>query len=386
MSFDSLSLILVVSAAQGFFLAVIILFRQRKIYASRFLAALIFFYSFFILGAFISQAGFIEKYPRLLFLTPGLPLLFGPLHYLYASYLIHPQREKFPAIQWLHFLPFILFRLSLIRDMIRPAHEILGYIHGIATEKPLIPAWIPDWFLVLQGLTYMALTIRILQIYRHQIEDAFSTIEKINLSWLQRITYLATVVWVLIFIKDLVYLFEYRIFGDLHVEAILTAIYVYALGYLGLFKAEVFAWPEISQAIQKLEESQDSAREKYEKSGLTEETAQKHLRDLEKLMIAQKPFQKPDLTLHELSRMLSIKPHNLSEILNRYLQQNIYDYINMYRVKQVKRDMNDPMKENLTLLALALDAGFNSKSSFNSIFKKFTGVTPSAYRQSPVTD
>jgi len=78
---------------------------------------------------------------------------------------------------------------------------------------------------------------------------------------------------------------------------------------------------------------------------------------------------------------LSVSLHNLSEVINGHLNQNFFDFVNSYRVEKVKQDLEDPDKLHFTLLALAMDAGFNSKSSFNSIFKKHTGLAPSVYRE-----
>lgn len=98
-------------------------------------------------------------------------------------------------------------------------------------------------------------------------------------------------------------------------------------------------------------------------------------------MEEQKLYQDSELKLADLAKELSISSHNLTEILNQYMGQNFYDFVNHYRVKEVKQKLLGPDSKNKTVLALALDAGFNSKSSFNSLFKKQTGMTPSQFRK-----
>ncbi|MBD3166115.1 helix-turn-helix domain-containing protein [bacterium] len=92
-------------------------------------------------------------------------------------------------------------------------------------------------------------------------------------------------------------------------------------------------------------------------------------------------FTDSDLTLKQLADRLDVSPHNLSEVINTRMGQNFFDFVNGYRVGQVKRDLVDPEKQNLKMLAIAFDAGFRSKSSFNQTFKKHVGVPPSEYRQ-----
>ena len=98
-------------------------------------------------------------------------------------------------------------------------------------------------------------------------------------------------------------------------------------------------------------------------------------------MEEQKPFVRSTLTLQELSEELQISAHNLSEVINTRLGKNFFDFVNGFRVKEVQALLADPAYRNITILAIAQDAGFNSKSTFNTIFKKVTNKTPSEYRR-----
>jgi AraC-like DNA-binding protein len=98
-------------------------------------------------------------------------------------------------------------------------------------------------------------------------------------------------------------------------------------------------------------------------------------------MEEQKPFVRSTLTLQELSDELQISAHNLSEVINTKLGKNFFDFVNGFRVKEVQARLADPQYDHLTILAIAQDAGFNSKSTFNTIFKKVTNQTPSEYRR-----
>jgi AraC-like DNA-binding protein len=96
-------------------------------------------------------------------------------------------------------------------------------------------------------------------------------------------------------------------------------------------------------------------------------------------MEEKKPWLNGELTAGQLSQLLGISVNHLSQVLNKEQHQNFFDFINSYRVSEVIRRMGDNGNSHLTLLAIALDSGFNSKTSFNTVFKKVTNQTPSHY-------
>ncbi len=91
----------------------------------------------------------------------------------------------------------------------------------------------------------------------------------------------------------------------------------------------------------------------------------------------EKPYLEPKLTLTTLSKRLEVSPNHLSQIINQYEQQNFNDFINKYRIEEFIN--NAAQNSNFSFLAIALDSGFNSKSTFNTVFKKQKGVTPSQF-------
>ena len=93
------------------------------------------------------------------------------------------------------------------------------------------------------------------------------------------------------------------------------------------------------------------------------------------------PYRDPELTLADLAGRLGTTPHRLSEVLNAELRQTFYDFVNGHRVDDVRRRLGDPGSSRLSILALAMDAGFASKSTFNEAFRRRTGQTPSSYRK-----
>ena len=120
---------------------------------------------------------------------------------------------------------------------------------------------------------------------------------------------------------------------------------------------------------------------KYRTSSL-DQTRKNTLRDdLLLYMKTEEPFRNPDSSLGEIASALGISVHDLSQILNDVLHMNFHNFLNSYRIELVKEMMADPRHDHRTLLQLAFDAGFNSKTSFNRVFKEDAKMTPSDYRQ-----
>lgn len=157
--------------------------------------------------------------------------------------------------------------------------------------------------------------------------------------------------------------------------------YVYAIGFLGLRQPEIFAQSDPTLLDDKSPDS-GAGPQRYSKSGLSAADAGDMKTRILELMDRERPYTNPDLTLLDLSRSLGTSNHKLSQLLNAELGENFYDFVNRYRVTEIKARLEDDGNSHLTILSIGLDAGFNSKSSFNSVFKKKVGMTPSQYRAS----
>jgi len=390
MTFDFMKIILILAAAQGFLLTVLIFQKYRRLFANRFLASIMFFYSIIIIQLLLTDLEFDRKYPHLMLIPIGLPLLMGPLHYLYARSLIH-SLTKIKKKEWLHALPFLIYELSLIPDYFTPIQELAAAMQKIYIEGLPLKYIIFNWFILIQIMTYLILTILIIKRFSRAIKNVFSTIEKIKLDWLRNVTYMGIFVVTIFLIENIFLLAGINLSHFFNLTSVLFAIFIYIMGYMGLLKSEIFAEPAIAKSISELPElayqnriATNGTHPKYEKSGLSPEKAKKYLSDLLQLMEQEKPYTDSELTLSQLADILSITPHNLSEILNTQLNQNFFDFINQYRVEEAKKGLADPGKQHFTVLAIGFEAGFNSKTAFNTIFKKYTNMTPSEYRHNSV--
>jgi AraC-like DNA-binding protein len=161
---------------------------------------------------------------------------------------------------------------------------------------------------------------------------------------------------------------------DLLIPASVSA-FVYAMGFIGLRKPEVLTG---------MEELPPSPR-RYEKSTLTLERSDTYLQRLLDVMNTEKPYKDGRLTLQKLAKALSVSPHHLSQTINQQLNQNFIDFINAYRIEEAKRMLVDPAKKHYSILAVSEEVGFNSKSAFNTAFKRHANMTPSEFRKGSAT-
>ena len=120
---------------------------------------------------------------------------------------------------------------------------------------------------------------------------------------------------------------------------------------------------------------------KYEGYQLDDEVAAAYAAEAKELMEKEKLYRNPDLTLPMLAKKLKLSANTLSQVLNGYCGQSFYNFVNTYRLEEVVSMMEDPKFDGKSVLELLYEAGFKSKSTFNPIFKKRTGKTPSEYRK-----
>ena len=386
MSFDFITIILLLAAAQGFFLVLIIFQKHGKLYANRFLGFLIFIYSLVLLNLFFSDIGYYKEYPFFTLIPMCVPFLLGPFHYLYVKYLTQ-NRRKISIRDTLHFIPFFVTALYFMITYYEQdqARELVTYSRP--EDYPIVFI-VFNWLLIIQTLTYVGLSLFIIRKYSRYFRDTFSSMEQVRLDWIRNITYLVALGLIVFVVENLFLQLGINLSNYFTFSSIVFAIYVYTLGYSGFLKSEIFEQPETARSIEQIptmsyhysmEELTDGG--KYKKSGLSKESAEEYLERLKSFMAEKKPYIDSNLSLHQLAEMLDVTPHNLSEVINTGLNQNFFDFVNQYRVENVKKDVVDEQKGHLKLLSIALDAGFNSKSSFNAIFKKHTGMTPSEYRE-----
>lgn len=163
--------------------------------------------------------------------------------------------------------------------------------------------------------------------------------------------------------------------------AIVVLVFVNILGFRGIKYSTIFNQTVIPYNQSPINREIFIEKEKsYANYGLKQEEAVLLSKRLKNYMECEKPYTNMDLTLKDLASALDTYPHYITQVLNTVFNQNFYDFINSYRIDEIQKRLHDPQYKNLTILAIAFDCGFNSKSTFNRIFKQKTGLTPSEYK------
>lgn len=371
-----ISVIILLGIVQGFFLgSLLILIDSPNRRANRFLGLLFFCFSISISHFLLKRGDLYQTFPHLVGVPFPVLFLFGPLFYFYVR-ILTDRTLKLQSLQLLHAVPFVLAVVSALPLYVASAEEKLAYTRGMDDATGVHMGLILGAVQVVHISLYVVAVRHDLREYDRRIRNTNSSIEKINLRWL----WIGTTNFILVFGMILVFIViqalgahVLRIY-DVAVP-ISVSIIIYSMGYIGLRQPAIFS-PQ--------EESATTAR-KYEKSTLTAEKGRELAARLKEYMDRERPYLDSELTLPGLAERLAVPPHHISQVINESLGLNFFDFVNEYRVEEARRLLQDRTKSAYTVLAVAEEAGFNSKTAFNTAFKRLTGQTPSTFRAAAST-
>jgi AraC-like DNA-binding protein len=360
--------ILYIGISQSFFSGLLISTKKPFTVANRLMASWLFLICSELVFALINST-LLEMYS-----FPFVAFTYGPLLFLYVKYITNP-RLKFNWLALLHFIPFIVF---LTVSVIFRAQPLLENLRNF---------FVPDRFISLRIVYstcfFLSVTIysilTFIEIKRHQdnLKNLVSyTSGVITLNWLKIVSIsFYTAYFILFILGGLNMIGNYIPFDPYFVIFGFIALFSFVYSFYGIKQPVIFG-----QEL-KPDENEKKDSEKYIKSGLKESQAERYLQKLVSYVEDNKPYLDRDLNINDLALMTGIPRHHITQVLNEKYRRNFFTFINEYRIKEVIERFSDPKNNNFTILAIAFDAGFNSKTTFNSIFKSQTGITPSQFRQ-----
>lgn len=291
--------------------------------------------------------------------------LISPLLYFYFAN-ITSAKQKLTWTDSKHFLPFVIFFASFIPIAKHGQNTV--YYDFLYSNK-----------IVMTGLLWIILTVQILfyysrihglnRKYTSRLAGEHSNYSQYDASWVRLFLLLFLTILSFVSLVLFVFLHNSNFSHFTTVVALFFSAQVYFVAYKGISQKTI--------SIESEEEVTDAKQDLV----VNEKQLQQRGK-LENHMHYQKPYLNPDLNLIELAAQVNLSRNELSALINNVIGSNFYLFVNAYRVEHVKQLLQNDTQKQFTILALAYDSGFNSKSTFNALFKKFTGLTPSEYRNS----
>ena len=334
-----------------------------------------------LLSMAIFLSGRIIPVPVVSFFKPGLfpiQLCFGPFLFLYIKSLT-TEHFSLTKMDGFHFLPFLL--VVLHRSFTEPVNIGPGG-YDFRNENELIN-------FVYYSLVTLSLSIytivAYIQIYRlkGKLPDIYSyKSSRYTLVWLSIIATMFLLFFTTFLISNYlnVFHFEWGITLSGGLRLIGFVFFIITASFFGINQPVIIATNPIKKPSVVLNKINNEGENKYMRSGLSENDIMTIKGKIVDHMVMNKPFLNPEYNINNLSDEIDVPRHHITQVINTYLEKNFYTLINEYRVNEVVERMSGKAYQNYTLLAIAFDSGFNSKSAFNRIFKQTKGKTPSEYK------
>lgn len=299
-----------------------------------------------------------------------------PLLYLYFLSVIYSD-FKFKKIHLFHLTAWIINTIVLTPRFYAVDFDAKWAFLNTIDYRETIEIRFSYIIVHIQILVYFIMSFILIKKYKTLLLENYSNANLLNYKWLYQLVFLYTVIAFIATIKNM--------FLFLHLETILfytqITVSLIALGFMCWFVLKVMHSPEIFRGV--------NSNLQLVKSIVQED---QHLREqdsiespeiiaLKKYMLERKPYLNASLTIYDLSNEMHMNVRDLSLLINHDLNQHFFDFVNGYRIRKAMDILKDPQKKVLTILEILYEVGFNSKSSFNTAFKKHTNQTPTEYRE-----
>ena len=304
----------------------------------------------------------------------------APLIYMYIKS-ITTSKFVFKKIDWWHFSPailLILYRLCIyLYDAWQPGFDdVQNGILKLSLDEAFVLPFVA-LFGTLQMLLYLAFTFQLFYNYRRKINQYFSNTYSLELNWIGSFL----VVFSFLFLYGTIQTFIEAQITDLsYIQRwwlmFFTGLAIIYVGIKGYFTD--------TTKLKKLDFSFSPNRITYptlEEKQETKAISPQEMDLIKRMMEEEKAYLNPELTLSDLAKQGSMSRAQLSEVINAGFHKNFNDFVNMYRVEAFKRMLHEDKQKQLSLLGMAFECGFNSKATFNRVFKKLTSTSPSEYLQ-----
>lgn len=326
-------------------------------------------------------------------------LLMGPAIFIYIKSLLNPS-FVFSKKDRYHFIPGTLYILWTIIVAVTDQLILKRYYLMDGQNDPDFDTWyqVIGFFSL---MVYLLLSLRYYLNYRAFIDQELSYADNLHFTWVRNFLIACFLYFFATITLDVLRLLGFDIgYQDTWWYYLLFALIFYYIGITG-YANSIEQKKKFEVDFYRYQTKETARTDGYEVNANLEETVNETATStkldtdlqatdspvppewkakLEKAMVLEKLYRNPELTLSDLAIHLGTNPSFLSKMINRSFEKNFNDFVNEYRVMEVKEQLSNPELANLTIMSLAYDAGFNSKATFNRAFKKFTGDSPKTYQ------
>ena len=356
-----MNVILLLAPIQAFFLFSLLLAKPQKSFADKVLMAWLIGIGTHTLIYFL-HFQYQLSLPIILNLNSAFPFLQGPFLLAYVVALVG-MRQRFAGLDYLHLLPFVAFIVFMVL-----LNGLGGFSVAATDSTKLVDIFaVSNWFSTLLLLSVPAYIAWSLVVMRRASLALQSPAQSSRFRWIWAFIAGLGIVWLAAMVAAVL---NKQQLAQPHMIFWVLTVVVYVLGYLGLTRTTVFTAPEF-------EVLKNELQPKYLKSGLRPADARIIYDGLVVHIDNERAYLDADMSLSALARALGVSTNHLSQVINEFDQCNFRDFINKRRVAEACRRLRQSQETNL--LELAMEVGFNSKSSFNRAFRKFAGSTPSEF-------
>lgn len=365
-------LLLSLGALQGILLFILLFKKRNSLPGYIFLAAYLDVLLLQISMKIADKLWLMQHLPSLYTFSYQLPFLYGPLMYLFIRSITNYRQVSLKDS--LHFLPAVIF-ISLF---------IFGNPYQ-TVPVIVLPLFHTFWAMVLQFISIIAYHVLALNILQRSKATAFKPLKLPLRKWFQQLTINSFIISSVIAVVICLMYYNHPHWSNVRFGFVALSIFIYWISYKACIQPELFTVihgaGEQNTTVHIPVLSVHLPAKKYSNSGLCDEAMQRIISTFTNKMRNDKLYLEPELTIDALATTIACSRHHLSQALNEKLGKSFYDCINQYRVEEAKLLLADASRAAHKITSIAYDAGFNSISTFNDVFKKITGITPSQYRK-----
>ncbi|WP_310555870.1 AraC family transcriptional regulator [Flavobacterium sp.] len=303
-------------------------------------------------------------------------LLTMPIFYFYVLSLCYND-FKLKQIHFLHFIPYVILNVVLLpRVYLANSIEKISFFENMSEMPEMHFCQILG---EVQVLVYFVLVFLVLKKFKKIYLENYTNLIT-TYKWLFQMTVIFVIAHSFVIVRDILKHTNYSIsYTWINIVIGINVLFITCWFVLKALKN-----PELFRGIDsKIPLTEDLVKElKIENT--IDESKHNEIEFLKNFMLEKEPFLDPSLTIQDLANQIKIPARDLSILINHQMKQHFFDFINEYRIKKAMNILKDASKNNLTILEVLYQVGFNSKSSFNTSFKKQTGQTPTDFRNNSI--